>query len=109
MSLFALGALAVTPYLIIRRLMKQQAADHEERDDLQNRMTKANAWASNEGQRSRQIKAELNALRAGETFIKENRNVSTAVKEEFSRIIRETLKAERQALAKNDKNGKRRR
>lgn len=103
MSLFSLGALAVPPYLIIHRLMKQQKADHEERDDLQNRMTKANAWASNESKRSRQMKAELIALRAGETFIKENSHVSVAVKEEFSRIIRETQKAQEQALAGKDR------
>lgn len=109
MSLFSLGALAVTPYLIIHRLMKQQTTDHEERDDLKDQVTKANAWASNEGQRSRQIKAELHALRAGETFIKENRHISAAVKDEFSRIIREKLKNEKLAMAKNDKSRKRRR
>lgn len=91
------------------RLMKQQELDRAERDDLKDRVTQAKAWASNEGKRSRKIKAELKALRAGETFIKENRHVSTAVKDEFSRIIRETLKREQQASAKREATDGRRR
>lgn len=103
------GLLALAPYHTNLRLMKQQKLDRVERDDLKDCVTRAKAWAANEGQRSRQIKAELKALRAGETFIKENRYVSAAVKEEFSRIIRETLKAEQQDIAKNDRHSKRRR
>lgn len=83
--------------------MKQQKQDRVERHDLQNRVKKANSWAHNEGQRNRQIRAELAALRAGEAFIKENSHVSVAVKEEFSRIIRETKKAEEQALFVKDR------
>lgn len=101
--------LALAPYHTNLRLMKQQELDRAERDDLKDRVTQAKAWASNEGKRSRKIKAELKALRAGETFIKANRHVSTAVKDEFSRIIRETLKREQQASAKREATDGRRR
>ena len=95
--------LAFPAYSANLRLMKQQKQDRVERHDLQNRVKKANSWAHNEGQRNRQIRAELAALRAGEAFIKENSHVSVAVKEEFSRIIRETQKAEEQALVVKDR------